>query len=103
MSEDTRSVTLFIQRDGGTLGQATIRFATREAQNDDDLTVGIAEGVAAVEGVDYIYRDGSIEFEIGEVVCHILVSVQLSEYCYSYCGVLDPEGHHHSTRSTNQQ
>ena len=61
-------MTLFVQRDFGTLGQATVQYATREAQSSDDLTVGVTQGVIAEEGVDYVYRDGSVEFDSGEVV-----------------------------------
>jgi G-protein coupled receptor 98 len=66
VSEDMHSVTLFIQRDFGTLGQAIVRYATREATSSDDLTVGVTLGEIAEEGVDYVYRDGSVEFATGE-------------------------------------
>eukprot|EP00118_Oscarella_pearsei_P022727 m.265821 g.265821 ORF g.265821 m.265821 type:complete len:6112 (+) comp40493_c2_seq23:779-19114(+) len=75
VSEDARSVTLYIQRIGGSLGAVTVKYTTRSAGSSDDLSIGSLQGIAAEAGIDYVNKEGTVFFAETETLKSITITL----------------------------
>ena len=77
VSEDAGTVTLYIQRIGGSLGAVTVTYATRSATESDDLSIGTGglQATAARAGTDYVFRSGTVFFAQGETLKSVAITL----------------------------